>query len=187
MKKLLSLLFIFLLVACSAKTLSTPKNLRIEDDVLSWDKVDNASKYVILIDEDEYSSKANNFDLSFLEAGTYEIKVKATAKGFNDSQYSDKIIYNKESIIDIDNKPHIISDNIINYNNQDITINFELYGGFISSISNELIKDQDYIIENDKLIIKKEFINKVDNETITIAYTLTKNVEIVYGIIIINK
>lgn len=96
MKKFIILIFVFLITACSKQDLRAPKNLRIENDILYWDEVKNASVYLILINEEEFTSNKNEFDLSFLDNGEYTIKVQAKAKNYQDSNFSETIKYNVE-------------------------------------------------------------------------------------------
>ena len=44
--------------------LSKPLNLVIDQYSLTWNKVENAEEYLINVDNLQYSSKSNNFDLT---------------------------------------------------------------------------------------------------------------------------
>ena len=66
--------------------LSAPANLKIVDDILSWDKVDGAVGYVVFLDNREYELTELNFDLSFLEEGEYTLEVLALG---DDEKYAD--------------------------------------------------------------------------------------------------
>jgi|SRR5690554_2652004 len=186
MKKFVILLFLVFCSSCSLfkPTLSIPSNIRVENNILHWNEVDNASKYIIIINEEKYTTTTNEYDLSSLDYGEYEIKIKAKADNYNDSKFSEIINYNNFE------KPQIISDNEINYNGEDIIIEFELFGGSISSVNSELISNVDYEIDNNKLIINKEFIEKElteDKEKLIIGYTLSNKEHNVVGYIFIYK
>lgn len=60
--------------------LSPPTGLKVNDEeILTWDKVDGASSYLVEIDEKSYETKTNSLDILTytLEYKTYEIKVTA--------------------------------------------------------------------------------------------------------------
>ncbi len=77
--------------------LSTPDGLKIEDEILTFNKVDGAESYLISVDGKEYETKEAFFDLFeiFNEYKTYEIKVCALGdlKNTFDSQFSAPIRY----------------------------------------------------------------------------------------------
>ena len=92
----ISVIVILLCVACSPQTLSTPKGLVIEYNVLSWDKVENADSYVVWVNGEEFTSSANFIELSLQNNVDYEIKVKAVSNGkYGDSEYSEVLSYKK--------------------------------------------------------------------------------------------
>lgn len=100
MKRLKICVFLFILTcgclfcACtqmSSEKLSAPCNLRMEDNVLVWDEVENATGYVVSYEYKEYETKESRYDLSLLAAGnTYEIEVLAEGDGeyFEDSEWT---------------------------------------------------------------------------------------------------
>ena len=76
--------------------LNIPTNIRLdEDNVLRWNSVDNASSYIIVIDELEYERNVLACDLKKIlsKNGTYEVYVKAKSNNPNlaDSDYSDPV------------------------------------------------------------------------------------------------
>ena len=77
----ISVIVILLCVACSPQTLSTPKELVVEYNVLSWDKVENADSYVVWVNGEVFTSSANFIELSLQNNVDYEIKVKAVSNG----------------------------------------------------------------------------------------------------------
>ncbi|MBR2030416.1 MAG: hypothetical protein IJ999_05875, partial [Clostridia bacterium] len=83
--------------------LSTPENLRYDNGTLKWSIVDNASGYVICVDQDEMQVQTNSFALSQLELadGEHTAKVKAYGgQGFTSSAYSTLITFNYENVND---------------------------------------------------------------------------------------
>lgn len=86
-----SLLFVGL-VGCESNNI--PQNLKVEEGVLTWDEVEEASKYLILIGNDEIEVNTTSFDLKTLtlESGEYKVKVKAF---LNDKYgpYSEEVVY----------------------------------------------------------------------------------------------
>ena len=90
----LTLLFACLgFVACNDKLperLSTPENVRAEGKLLVWDSVKNADGYSLLIEQQEYETAENYFDMSmFDETGIYNVELMA---------YSNRAIGNSEVV-----------------------------------------------------------------------------------------
>lgn len=67
------------LAACGDNQLETPKNLRLIDDVLTWDEVEGAEKYLVAFDGKDYIAETNSFDIFELavESKTYRMSVMA--------------------------------------------------------------------------------------------------------------
>jgi hypothetical protein len=63
--------------------LSAPTNLQISGTTLTWNMVENAIGYEVFINNCSAGTytASNSFDLSFLFAGTYTIKVAANGNG----------------------------------------------------------------------------------------------------------
>lgn len=105
MKKILSIISIliisFILVSCTQKKtrLDPPTNLRIENKVLYWDIVNQATKYEIYINNEMYAVETNYFNISFSGEGEYEIRVKALASDYIASYLSSPIYYT--NVIDL--------------------------------------------------------------------------------------
>lgn len=102
--KILTLTFLFILslsafVACKKTTavqLKRPTNVQINDNILSWNKVENASGYIVdvsgdKVSGDQKSTTENKYDLTELtEPSNYSIKVKTLGDGkkYSDSDWS---------------------------------------------------------------------------------------------------
>ena len=89
------LLSCFGLVACGGgepKALSTP-TLSVDGAVISWQAVENATSYVLKINDEENAVTDTTFDLSSRKDGSYVCMVKAKGDGENykDSPYSESI------------------------------------------------------------------------------------------------
>lgn len=127
MKKLYSLFTLLLLIgllnACQNKEtiVPTPTNLAYEAYVVSWDKIAEAS-YEVVINQKVYEIEDNTFDVSFLETGSHQIKLRAVIEQKR-SLYS-------ELMINIERpKPTnlIINNNTLSFNTSDYSIGTELY------------------------------------------------------------
>lgn len=87
------LLCMLSMASCDAH-LASPDNFELNEQTLElkWDKVKGAMSYVISIsgDDREKNTRLNQLSLEYLDAGTYEIKVKAVGDGidFEDSEWS---------------------------------------------------------------------------------------------------
>lgn len=97
MKKILILLTFLLavaLVGCASTPtptrLSTPQNLRFSVDTLTFDRVPNATSYLILSADENYTTTTNSYTF---EAGSYRVRVVARAEGYLDSLISEEIAF----------------------------------------------------------------------------------------------
>ena len=75
-----------------AVTLDTPDNIKFSDYRLTWDKVENATGYSVVINGDRYETKDNVFDLFYiLKEDTYFASVQAIGDDevFLDSDFAD--------------------------------------------------------------------------------------------------
>lgn len=70
-----------------------PQNINIQDGIVSWQEVDDALGYILLVNDITYPVQRTTFDLSFLEENkTYLLSVKACFE-LGDSPYTVAIIY----------------------------------------------------------------------------------------------
>ncbi len=78
-----------------ATTLSTVLNLKIIEDVATWNDVENACSYLIKINDDYYPVDTNQFVLNIETPGDYLVSVRAIGDSvyFLDSNWSDEIEY----------------------------------------------------------------------------------------------
>ena len=108
MKKLrLSFLFgvlcalLFALASCGKYTLSRPTRVYIDSDalILHWDEIDGADRYVVSVSGKEEEVNKNEYSLVSLEAGDYELKVKARDKDekYKESVWSDTVSFTREA------------------------------------------------------------------------------------------
>ena len=81
------------------RTLAMPEGLAINDGVLTWEAVENATGYVLTIDEVAIALPADrrSFDFGGYAKGEYAIAVYATAKGYNPSAAA-AYAYNKQTL-----------------------------------------------------------------------------------------
>lgn len=101
MKKVFICIITILCVAvtlCSCdnkpKTLDTPTELAISDDgVITWEAVENATSYVVYIDEFEFATETNSYTVADLSK-SFNYAVKAKADGYQDSEKSEVKTYN---------------------------------------------------------------------------------------------
>lgn len=79
--KLLSLFFVLalslVLMACDNAVQLTAPVIELDGTVVSWDEVENASKYLVVVDEEEYDVSSTSYDLKDLLEGEYKIAVYA--------------------------------------------------------------------------------------------------------------
>lgn len=75
--------------------LSTPRNLRIEDEILYWDKVEGAEGYLVSFNDEEFETSEAYFDIFLLayQPDTYHMSVMALGdmKTTFDSEISEEV------------------------------------------------------------------------------------------------
>lgn len=90
----LLLIFAFALTGCvqpDPVKLTTPQNLRINNNVLEWDSVENASGYVVKADGTDYQAQTNSYLLDSLPKTkdyTFSVKAVGDGKDYLDSDWS---------------------------------------------------------------------------------------------------
>lgn len=96
--------------------LTAPKNVTIEGAIVSWDAVEEASGYIVVVDNDEYEVSTTTFDLASLDLdyGGYDVKVKAVA-GAITSEYSNVVTYVYSYEIDDVTKTKLLKENNSTY------------------------------------------------------------------------
>ncbi|MCF7931024.1 MAG: hypothetical protein K9L02_05915 [Acholeplasmataceae bacterium] len=90
MKKALVLIFLLLILSgCDMNDdqLDFPRSLHLNQEVLSWDAVEDATFYTLNINGETYDTSELFFNLNFLDNGSYEIKILAYY-GYIYSEYS---------------------------------------------------------------------------------------------------
>ena len=92
-----------LLVGCSASKgdpIPVPKNLAIDNDVLTWDAVTGAIGYDVLLDGTVYEVEDPYFDLPIYDTSDHEIAVRViTRKGMG--AYSATVVYAKRETVTV--------------------------------------------------------------------------------------
>ena len=104
MKKIRIFILLSLIICCltmcmgCASNLTIPTDLEIDQDtlVLTWSDVDGARSYTLDINGEEFDSSKNSYKLEKLDAGEYEIKVKARGNGRSESKWSEEIPFTRE-------------------------------------------------------------------------------------------
>ncbi|MFA5692814.1 MAG: hypothetical protein WC907_04275 [Acholeplasmataceae bacterium] len=89
---LLASLAIFI-VSCGEiakeEQLSIPSNIAINDNVVTWNAVSNATNYTVKIDNDETTVTQTKYTILINEPGTYSVRVRANGTGnYKNSDYS---------------------------------------------------------------------------------------------------
>lgn len=102
-KLLLGLFLMIVLLSCavfvgckSPKALSAPQNLEFTDRLLTWEKVEGAIGYAVLVGDREYETTDTSLEILDITAGNYIIEVMAIGDGkkYVNSQMSESISFN---------------------------------------------------------------------------------------------
>ncbi len=158
---------------CSKKvTLDAPSDLQINEKVLTWSKVENASGYMVDIDGKQTLSGENSFNLSGLnEFETYVIKVRALGNGeeYESSKWSDSKEYTpqpeaEESLsyayVDVDGISGLIVTGIGTVTSDEVVIPSAYYGEPVVAINSSAFKNKRKI----KRVILPDTIIKIMSE-----------------------
>lgn len=260
-----------------SENIRIPTNVRIEDDILKWNKETDALEYVIIINSDRFNTSDNVYNLKDLSLNNFyeisiiakyrnsdsakskpiifhtfkeiyletdvinydkgtgfdltievedditihklvtteeEIKdftydtgtlvIKNTALNEIDYGLNQFIAYTNKGLIDIkidlfDNRtPYILSNQTVEYiEGKDLIFEFELFSSEIGEVSGNGIKESDYIISDNKIIIRHQYLtnkfNEEDKNNLVLGYyittydNITKNDKVVIGYLFINK
>lgn len=129
-----SILFITILFLTACNNAETPKllsptNVNISKNVISFDEVENASSYIININNEEIEINTNTYTIN--DEGEFTIKIKAVALNFIDSNYTDEFIINVKFLdypknIRLENNL-ILYDEVIDAASYNISINGMIY------------------------------------------------------------
>ena len=92
----LMIAFALLFVACSNKqnSIPVPKNLSLEDNVLTWDAVTGAISYDVKVDDNVYTSEENKFTISVSDYDEHEVSVRVNTYD-GTSNYSSSLVYQR--------------------------------------------------------------------------------------------
>lgn len=100
---LLVLTLAFTLIGCSKPVeLDAPK-ITIEEGIVSWSAVENASKYLVNVNDDSYESTTTSYDLTVLKESKYSVTVVAVGddKDFTNSKPSNKVVVTPEDNVEL--------------------------------------------------------------------------------------
>ena len=108
----------------SKKTLDVPQNISIENNLLSWNKTENASAYKISVNNKETETDETIFDLDvFTEPNDYNIRIKAVGNdSYFDSGWSGELVVKKLEAPDLK-----IGKSELSWNNIENNNGYELY------------------------------------------------------------
>lgn len=165
----------------SSNALAAPSNVKLDAGILIWDKVTNATSYIVYVDSKEYSVTEQIFNLNSLSlaAGTYSIKVKAvndklqsslsTALTFVVSVDSEAVVAEILKLIDETYLPNMSEEDFVYDYEYEEYYNFYQVANAYSQIS--LV----YLSENSSINFFKQFIDFIGSEEIN-SFVSFKNV-----------
>lgn len=88
------------------EAIGTPENLRVEESVIYWDAVENATEYTVEIGGNSYVTKENSFDAFalFVKERTYIVRVCAK-NSRESSEWSDALTHHMHSDVEWEYRP----------------------------------------------------------------------------------
>ena len=105
--------------------------ISLNDDVVSWEPINNASGYQIKINDDEKQLKSTSYQITESTVGTYKIQVMALAaadSNYLNSDYSNEVEYVVESVLELANTTiYLVGDSTVASFN-DVTYYYPRYG-----------------------------------------------------------
>lgn len=172
---LLFLVLILSLVSCDKSTLTkldTP-TLTENNGVINWEKIENASKYILYIDgSDEVDLDLNitSYELPYTEIGIHKVKIKAIGDNekYSDSDYSNTITYTVNAASKTKLETPVIEplSSAISWSHVQNAIKYEIYinDEYIESVSTNYYGLSNY--QNETILIKIRAVgntNKYEN------------------------
>lgn len=160
MKKYLLLIILSLLLTLTAcnktddEIPNIPENIRLENNQVLFDIEGNYDTFEFLVNDKLFETTNNSYELN--EEGSYEIKIR-TILNDKHTPYSKYIRLNYKKTF---NSAYSIIDKREYDENSDAIFYIETNGGTITQINGNEIDINDFNIEDNKIIIKKEYINK---------------------------
>lgn len=159
MKKLIFvILVISFLFSCQKEEtpqLDTPVNLRIYEDLVSFDSVLNATSYVIEINGEEIEITDTYYPL--VGYGAFNVRVKAKADGYLDSPYT-----RISSFVWLDTYQDVMLNYSIHRTTDLIIYDFDEPTYVVSLISRDISIDQeDYDLDDDMLYFKSSYLQSL--------------------------
>lgn len=103
-------LFTIILAGCNKTTQLATPNITLKGSNLTWDAVENATSYIVFVNDIDYPIDTNAFDMTlFSETGDYRVQVMAisTNKKYSNSELSNPKTYIVSN--DLSNRPKLSS------------------------------------------------------------------------------
>lgn len=172
MKKIMIvLLMAIFLVACQEEEtlqLHTPTNLRIYEDMVSFDSVDFATSYVIEINGEEIEITDTYYSL--IGYGTFNVRVKAKAEGYIDSTYT-----RISSFVWLDDYQDVSLNYSIHRSTDLFIYDFDEMTYVISLFSRDTFIDrQDYYLDDDILYFSSNYLQSLSLGSYTYEIYVSK-------------
>lgn len=203
MKKIFILFIIFftsiILSSCKSKdpinnptTLEVPNNLTVsEDGIITWDKVENATSYILSINDEEITVTSTTYSLDDLSK-SYVIKVKGmneNKKDFVDSNYSLPTTFKGvlKPTIDVTKIKCAINGKSEVRSSKSINLTAHITGLDDSSVTWEITKGSEFASINDfgKLTAKSVETDKIIE--VTCVSTVDERIKATKAITILSK
>jgi len=172
MKKIMIvLLMTIFLVACQKEEtpqLDAPVNLRIYENLVSFDSVFNATSYVIEINGEEI--EITDIFYPLVGYGTFNVRVKAKADGYLDSPYT-----RISSFVWLDDYQDVSLNYSIHRSTDLFIYDFDEMTYVISLISRDIsIDQQDYYLDDDKLYFTSDYLQSLSLGSYTYEIYVSK-------------
>jgi len=159
MKKIIFIILIAsFLVSCRKEDtpqLHTPINLKIYDDLISFDPVLYATSYIIEIDGEEIEITDTFYPL--VRYGTFNVRVKAKAQGYIDSVYT-----RISTFVWLDDYQDVGLNYSIHRATDLFIYDFDAMTSVISVNSRDIsVGQQDYYLDDDKLYFSSSYLQSL--------------------------
>lgn len=137
--------------------LGIPENLKIENQIITWDKVANASGYRVFIENEVFSVLDNSYTLVLNDLNNCDIMIKSLGDNrYKDSDFSYILSYNKSFSLDL--AFQIIVDKATP---EDLVLDLE--GIFTINMDGAIVEPENYECGN-TLVLKQTFVNSINKE-----------------------
>lgn len=147
--------------------LNAPENIVLTEGTLTWDEVENATGYILVIGTgSDIETTTNSYDVGYDYAGTYTVKVKATddTGGYSDSSFTSQEIVFPTLTLEVPSNIEINNDELT-FDSVDLAESYEIYvkGELLTTITSTTYTIPSSVMNDSSAYIEVRAISDIHN------------------------